>query len=193
MKYNKNYTHPHRSQETFIWVWESVVSCWCWRPCRQMHYVSLQPFPHPQSTLRLLKLTQFFMMNFYLELLLIDAVMHLKKVKGCMRVDVDLPQERVRELRIKPLLIIWLWSYFSLTLIRFTFQGNWNHQLWMSLVLRSHMHAFHGGGIRKGDSICPSNNRCEGSQWVELTNLWNRPNKYFFLIIAKITDEFWLI
>ena len=47
-----------------------------------MYDVSLQPFHHRQNLLRLLHLTQFLMINFYIELSLIDAVLLPKKVKG---------------------------------------------------------------------------------------------------------------
>ena len=55
-----------------------------------MYDVYLQPFPHPQGTLRLLKLMLFGKMNFYIELSLIDAVLHPKKVKGHLGVDAEL-------------------------------------------------------------------------------------------------------
>ena len=54
-----------------------------------MYDVYLQPFPHLQSTLSLLKLTQFVMMNFYIELSLIDTVLHPKKVKGYLGVTLN--------------------------------------------------------------------------------------------------------
>ena len=47
-----------------------------------MYNVYLQPFPHPQNTLYLVELMQFVMLNFYIELSLIDVVLHPKKVKG---------------------------------------------------------------------------------------------------------------
>ena len=46
-----------------------------------MYDVYLGPFHHPQNTLHLLELTQF-MMNFYIELLLIVSVLRPKKSKG---------------------------------------------------------------------------------------------------------------
>ena len=47
-----------------------------------MYDVYMQSFPHPQNTLHLLGLMQFGMMNFYIELSLMDAVLHPKKVRG---------------------------------------------------------------------------------------------------------------
>ena len=50
------------------------------------------------------------MMIFYVELLLVDAVLHLIKVKGYLRVDAELHQKKVRGLILcyedKPVLLI---------------------------------------------------------------------------------------
>ena len=63
-----------------------------------MYDVNLKPFTQPQNTMHLLKLMQFFMMNFYTELLLIHAVLRLKRVKGYLRVDAELHLKKVRGL-----------------------------------------------------------------------------------------------
>ena len=51
-----------------------------------------------RRTQSLLKLTQFFMMNFHIELSLIDAVLRSKKMKDCLGVDSELCQKKVRGL-----------------------------------------------------------------------------------------------
>ena len=64
-----------------------------------MYDVNLQPFPHPQNSFRLLKSPQFSVVNFHLELSLLNAVLCPKKVKGYLRVDAELRQKELRELK----------------------------------------------------------------------------------------------
>ena len=44
---------------------------------------------------------QFVMMNFYIELSLMDAVLHPKKVKGYLEIDAELRRQKVRGLKQK--------------------------------------------------------------------------------------------